>query len=130
MSVGAPCDAPKEGNGMNSEAFAGWLESLCVSERIRALTLVYSAMTVYTRELFFPDTRKGRESVILDMLHGVNEIHHTLANFLLRWADNEEDWPPQVLSQQLLEIANQYRIVGRLNSAIEFAQTRNWTPKA
>ena len=115
---------------MNSEAFAGWLESLCVSERIRALTLVYSAMTVYTRQLFFPDTRKGRESVILDMLHGVNEIQHTLANFLLRWADNEEDWPPQVLSQQLLEIANQYRIVGRLTSAIEFAQTRNWTPKA
>jgi len=96
---------------MNSEAFAGWLESLCMSDRIRALTLLYSAMTVHTRELFFPDTRKGRESVILDMLHGVNEIHHTLANFLLRWADNENDWPPQVLSQQLLEIANQYRIV-------------------
>jgi hypothetical protein len=115
---------------MDSEAFARWLESLSVSERMRALTLVYSAMTVYTRELFFPDTRKGRESVILDLLHGVNEIHHTLANFLLRWADNEKDWPPQVLSQQLLEIANQYRIAGQLNSAIEFARTRNWTPKA
>ena len=115
---------------MHSEAFARWLESLSVSERMRALTLVYSAMTVYTRELLFPDTRKGRESVILDMLHGVNEIHHTLANFLLRWADNEKDWPPQVLSQQLVEIASQYRIAGQLNSAIEFAQTRNWAPKA
>jgi hypothetical protein len=114
---------------MNSEAFAGWLESLCMSDRIRALTLVYSAMTVHTRELFFPDTREGRESVIPDMLHGVNEIHHTLANFLLRWADNENDWPPQVLSQQLLEIANQYRIVARLTSAIEFARTRNWTQR-
>jgi hypothetical protein len=112
---------------MNPEAFAGWLASLCASERIRALTLVYSAMTVYTRELFLPDTRKGRESAILDMLHGVNEIHHTLANFLLRWAD-EEDWPPQVLSQSLSDIATQYRIVGPLTSAIEFARTRNWTP--
>ena len=114
---------------MNSEAFAGWLETLSVSERIRALTLVYSAMTVYTRELFFPDTRKGRESVILDMLHGVNEIHHTLANFLLRWADNEGDWPPRVLSQSLSEIAIQYRVEGSLTSAIEFARTRKWTPK-
>ena len=61
------------------------------------------------------------------MLRGVNEIHHTLANYLLRYAHNEEDWPPQVLSQQLLEIANQYRIGGFLTSAIEFARTRNWT---
>ncbi len=64
------------------------------------------------------------------MLHGVNEIHHTLANFLLRYVDNEEDWPTQVLSQQLLEIANQYRIGGFLTSGIEFARTRNWTRKA
>jgi hypothetical protein len=110
---------------MNSEAFAEWLASLSLSERIRAFVLVYSAMTVNTRELFSPDRSKGREQVILDMLHGVNEIHHTLANFLLRWGHNEEDRPPQVLSQQLLEIANQYSIVGSLTSAIEFARTRN-----
>src|SRR5271167_4097388 len=109
---------------MNSEAFAQWLASLPLAERIRALTLVYSAMTVHTRGLFLPDRQKGKEQIILDMLHGVNEIHHTLANFLLRWGHNEEDWPPQVLSQQLLEIANQYRIVGPLTSAIEFARTR------
>jgi hypothetical protein len=115
---------------MDSEAFALWLESLSMSERTRALALVYSAMTVYTRELFFPETRKGRESVILDLLHGVNEIHHTLANYLLRWADNEKDWPPQVLSQTLSQIANHYRIAGQLNSAIEFARTRDWYPKA
>ena len=99
-------------------------------KKMRALALVYSAMTVYTRELFFPDTREGRESVILDLLHGVNEIHHTLANYLLRWGDNEKDWPPQVLSQTLSQIANHYRIAAQLNSAIEFARTRNWTAKA
>jgi hypothetical protein len=113
---------------MNSEAFAQWLASLPLSERTKALTLVYSAMTVNTRELFLPDRQKGREQSILDMLHGVNEIHHTLANFLLRWGHNEEDWPPQVLSQQLMEIANQYRIVGPLASAIEFARTRKLDP--
>lgn len=113
---------------MNSQAFAEWLVSLSLPERIRALALVYSAMTVHTRQLFFPDT-KGKEHVVLDMLHGVNEIHHTLANFLLRYAQKEEDWPPQVLSQQLLEIASQYPIEGFLTSAIEFARTRNWTPK-
>jgi hypothetical protein len=71
---------------------------------------------------------KGKEKIILDMLYGVNEIHHTLANYLLRYTHNEEDWPPQVLSQQLVEIANQYRIGGFLKPAIEFAQSRNWTP--
>jgi hypothetical protein len=95
---------------MDPQAFAEWLASLSLSEKIKALTLVYSAMTVSTRELFLPDRSKGKEQVFLDMLHGVNEIHHTLASFLLRYAHNEEDWPPQVLSQQLLEIANQYRI--------------------
>jgi hypothetical protein len=109
---------------MDSQAFAEWLASLSLSGKIRALTLVYSAMTVSTRELFLPDRSKGKEQVLLDMLHGVNEIHHTLANFLLRWSQNEEDWPPQVLSQQLLEIANQYRVGGFLRSAIEFARTR------
>jgi hypothetical protein len=109
---------------MDAQAFAEWLASLSLSEKIRALTLVYSAMTVNTRELFLPDRSKGKEQAFLYMLHGVNEIHHTLANFLLRWTFNEEDWPPQVLSQQLLQIANHYRIGGFLQSAIEFARTR------
>jgi hypothetical protein len=114
---------------MDYQAFAEWLASLSLSDRIRALALVYSQTTVYTRQLFLPDMQKGKEKVILDMLHGVNEIHHTLANYLLRYTHNEEDWPPQVLSQQLVEIANQYRKVGLLTQAIEFAQTRNWTRK-
>jgi hypothetical protein len=113
---------------MDSQAFE-WLASLSLSERIRALALVYSAMTVNTRQLFLPDRPNGKEAVFLDMLHGVNEIHHTLANYLLRYTHDEEDWPPQVLSQQLLEIANQYHIGGFLGSAIEHAGTRSRTRK-
>ena len=113
---------------MNSETFAEWLASLSLPERIRALALVYSAMTVNARELFLPDRAKGKEQIVLDMLHGVNEIHHTLANYLLRYVDHEEDWPPQALSRQLLEIATQYRVGSFLTSAIEFARTCNWTP--
>jgi|ERR1017187_4285059 hypothetical protein len=114
---------------MNSQTFADWLASLSLPERIRALALVYSAVTVNTRQLFLPDMPKGKEQAVINMLHGVNELHHTLANYLLRYADKEEDWTPQDLNEQLLEIANQYCIVGLLSSAIEFARTRNWTPK-
>jgi len=114
---------------MDFQAFADWLASLSLPERIRALALVYSDVNVSTRELFLRDRAKGNEQSVLHLLHGVNEIHHTLANYLLRYAHNEEDWTPQVLSQQLLEIGNQYRIAGVLTSAMEFARTRNWAPK-
>lgn len=114
---------------MDSQAFAEWLASLSLSDRIRALALIYSQTTVYTRQLFWPDTQKGKEKVILNMLHGVNEIHHTLANYLLRYTHNEEDWPPQVLSQQLVEIADQYHIGDLLTTTVEFAQSRNCTRK-
>jgi hypothetical protein len=114
---------------MNSQAFADWLTSLALPERFRALALVYSAVTVNTRQLFLPSMPEGKEQTVINMLHGVNEIHHTLANYLLRCADQEEEWTPHDLSEQLLEIANQYRIGGLLSSAIEFARTRDWTPK-
>jgi hypothetical protein len=109
---------------MDSQAFAEWLESLSLSERIKVLISIYSNITISTRELFWPGALKGKEQAGLDMLHGVNEIHHTLANFLGRYAGNDASWPPQVLCQQLREIARQYRIVGVLNSAIESVHPR------
>jgi hypothetical protein len=66
----------------------------------------------------------GKERIVLELLHGVNEIHHTLANFLLRWGNGEEDWTPEVLSRQLVEISVQYRILNLLQSSMEFARTR------
>jgi hypothetical protein len=82
-------------------------------------------LTVATRELFFPQTTMGKERIVLELLHGINEIHHTLANFLLRWGNGEEDWTPEVLSRQLVEIAVQYRILNLLQSSVEFARARN-----
>ena len=55
---------------------------MSVPERIRALALIYSLLTVHTREFFLPDAAKGKEQVALHMLQGINEIHHTLANWL------------------------------------------------
>jgi hypothetical protein len=61
---------------------------------------------------------------------GVNELHHTLANWLVDYATDEcKAFPVHSLVQGLLEIANQYRIEGLLSSAVEFARTRNPSPK-
>jgi hypothetical protein len=59
------------------------------------------------------------------MLHGVNEMHHTLSNYRLRYS-KEEEGDLEVLSQMLVEIANQYRIANYLRSSVEFARSRNW----
>jgi len=111
---------------MNSQAFSEWLTwlaSLSVSEKIKASALVYSWLTVCTRELFLADTQKGKEKVIINMLHGVNELHHTLANQFGAFAyDDEKHYPLDSFGEQLLEIASQYRIEGLLTSAVEFAR--------
>ena len=70
---------------MDTQAFSEWLAGMSVPERIRALALIYSILTVNTRELFLPDRAKGKEQVVLHMLHGMNEIHHTLANWLVAY---------------------------------------------
>lgn len=108
-----------------SQTMSEWLHSLSNPEKMRALDLMYSDLTVATRELFLPQTTIGKERIVLELLRGVNEIHHTLANFLLRWGHGEEDWTPEVLSRQLVEIALQYRILHLLRSSMEFARTRN-----
>jgi hypothetical protein len=110
---------------MNPEAFSEWLNSLSLSERIRGLALIYSGLTVGTRQLFLPDMPKGRDQTILNMLHGVNELHHTLANWLTDYATDEcGAFPVSDVCQELLGIASQYRIEGLLTSAVEFARTR------
>jgi hypothetical protein len=110
---------------MKSEAFSEWLASLSVSERIKALARIYLSLTVYSRELFVQDRTAGKEKIVLDMLHGLNEIHHTLSGQLVFYVTDENGtWPVEVLSQQLLQIANQYRIGNYLTSAVEFARTR------
>jgi hypothetical protein len=68
-----------------SQAFAERLATLSLTDRVRAVALVYSHLTVCTRGLFLPGTAEGKEQVVLQMLHDMNEMHHTLSNYLLRY---------------------------------------------
>jgi len=108
-----------------SEVLAEWMHSLSMPQRMTALALMYSHLTVCTRELFLPQMTRGKEHIVLELLHGVNEMHHTLANSLLRWGNGERSWTPEALNQQLVAIAKQYRILHLLKSLVDFARSRN-----
>ena len=108
---------------MPPQAFAEWLEPLSTAERIRALAMIYSSLTIYTRELFLPERTAGKERRVLDMLHGMNEIHHTLSNALLAYArDGKYPHSLDGLGRMLLEIANKYGIEFFLESAVGFTR--------
>lgn len=63
------------------------------------------------------------EQVALHMLQGINEIHHTLANWLGNYVNHAaKAFPVETLSQQLSQIASQYHLDKWLTSAIERAQ--------
>ena len=108
-----------------SQNLVEWLTTLSLTERVRAVAPIYSRLTVCTRELFLPGTAEGKEQIVLNMLHGVNEMHHTLSNYLLRHSKDEES-DLEVMSTMLVEIANQYGIANYLRSSVEFARSRNW----
>jgi hypothetical protein len=111
---------------MDVQAFSEWLGSYSVSGRIRALALIYSRLTIQTRILFFPDQAVGKEQRALQILHGLNEVHHTLANWIVAYAgDESEAFPISALSQQLLEIESQYRLEHFLTPAIESVRSRD-----
>jgi hypothetical protein len=59
---------------MNSHKLAEWLSTLSVSERIRALALIYSNLTVAARELFLPERGEGRQTDVLEQLRWLNEF--------------------------------------------------------
>ena len=110
---------------MTSQAFAEWLEPLSLSERTTALAMIYSYLTVSTRELFLPEWTAGNGQRTLDMLHGMNEMHHTLSNALVAYATGRQ-YPHSFdgLGRMLLDNANRYCIEFFLESAVEFAQAR------
>ena len=91
-----------------------------MSERIKALASIYSLLTINTREFFLPDAMKGQEQVAIRMLQGINELHHTLANWLVNYLkDASKAFPVETLGQQLSQIADQYQLERWLTSAIE-----------
>ena len=71
---------------MDSQALSEWLDSLPLSEKISALSLIYSSLTVSTRELFLPNRTAGKEEFVLRALQGLNEMHHALASQLLSYS--------------------------------------------
>ena len=108
-----------------SEDLVKWLTTLSLTDRVRAVALIYSRLTVCTRELFLPGIAEGKQKIVLNMLHGVNEIHPALSNYLLRHPKDEES-NLEVMSKMLVEIANQYGIANYLEWSLEFARARNW----
>jgi len=86
---------------MDSQAFSEWLSWLSIAERIQALSLISSCLTVCSHELFLPNRTKGKERLMIHMLQGVNELHHTLANWLTAYASHEtKAFPVDVLNPQ------------------------------
>jgi len=112
---------------MNSHAFAEWLSTLSALQRIRALALIYSNLTVSSRELFLPEHGHGAQDSLLAKLCGLNELHHKLAGQLIGLSpDTEKSYPLDVFSDILFETAETYGVGRFLNAAIQFAQTRDW----
>jgi hypothetical protein len=108
---------------MDVQAFSEWLEGQPVSGKIRALVLIYSRLTINARQLFLPETA-GKEKRVLEILHGLNEAHHTIANWLCDYAwDETKAFPVHDLGQQLLEIEKRYRLEGFLTPAVEYIRT-------
>ena len=111
---------PQERDRMTSEIMTKKLVAMSVSQRVNALSMIYSRLTVPTRELFMPDRTKGKEQLVIKMLHGVNELHHTLANWLVAYlTDETKAFPVDVLSKQLQQIATEFRVEGMLNRSVE-----------
>ncbi|HUJ95123.1 MAG TPA: hypothetical protein VLW84_07665 [Terriglobales bacterium] len=115
---------------MDLQMFSEWLASQTVSERISAIALIYSRLTVYSRELFLPDRTAGKEQRVLEILHGLNETHHTLANWLVAYStDESKAFPVNALSQQLLDIEKKYRLENFLTAAIDSVRVNGGTSK-
>jgi|SRR5215831_17412650 len=105
---------------MTSEVLTNRLAAMSVSQRVSALSMIYSRLTVCTRELFMPDRTKGKEQLVITMLHGINELHHSLANSLAAYlTDETKAFPVEVLSKQLEQIATEFRIQGMLSWSVE-----------
>ncbi len=111
---------------MNAQQLSEWLSSISIADRIRALALVYSRLTVCSRELFLPERIAGREATVVAKLKGLNELHHKIAGQLIGYAeDPEKTYPVEVFSRIVFETSDKFEIRAYLNSAIEFARSRN-----
>jgi hypothetical protein len=112
---------------LEADKFSTWLESLSDSSRVLALAMIYSQLTVNTREMFFQDwyTSEFRRKRAIEILHGLNEVHHTISSRLMEFASSKEEIESICyLGQALQEIESQYKLENFLTPAIEFAKAR------
>ena len=108
---------------MDTQEFSEWLDGMSVPQRVRVLVHIYANLTICTREVFLPGVANGKEETVLRMLHGMNEIHHTLSNWLGNYVtDATKAFPVETLTMQLSQIASHYRIDGWLSWAIKRAR--------
>ena len=109
---------------MDAQAFAEWFSGWSLAARITALSKIYLRLTINARELFVPDWTVGKEQRVEEILHGLNEIHHTLANQLAGYTtDADKASPVETLSRILQDIESKYHLQDFLPPAIEHAQS-------
>jgi hypothetical protein len=107
---------------MTAEVLTKRLAPMSAAQRVRALSMIYSRLTVSARELLLPDRAKGKEQLVITMLRGINELHHTLANSLVAYSTDEtKAFPVEVLSKQLEQIASEFRVHNMLTWSVESA---------
>jgi hypothetical protein len=108
---------------MDTENFVEWFDGLSLQAKISALSKIYLRLTVNARELFISDWVSGKQLRVDEILHGLNEIHHTLANQLAVYtSDPEKASSAQRLSRLLKEIEGRYQLQDFVKPAVEFAQ--------
>jgi hypothetical protein len=111
---------------MDAEVFAEWLAGLSKPARISALSRIYLRLTVNARELFVLDRTAGKEQRVEEILHGLNEIHHTLANQLTAYTtDGDKASPVHVLIRILQDIESKYQLRDYLTPAVELARSQS-----
>lgn len=111
---------------MVAEVLAEWLSGLSVPARISALSRIYFRLTVNARELFLPAWTAGKEQRVQEILHGLNEVHHTLANQLTAYTTDADKAPSvEALSRILKDIESKYKLRDFLTPAIEIARSQD-----
>lgn len=111
---------------MKAQVFTEWFSGLSLPARIGALSRIYLRLTINARELFMPDWTAGKEQRVEEILHGLNEIHHTLANQLTNYTtDANKASPVQTLSLILQDIESKYQLRDFLTPAIVLARSQS-----
>ena len=105
---------------MNVKLFSEMLACDSALEKIKKVALIYSQLTIFARELFVSERIAGNEERVLDILRGLNEVHHTLANLLVSYATYvSKAFPVDTVGKQLVEIEARYHLERFLTEAIE-----------